>query len=810
MRVIRLILLITILIFAVNVVEAKTYIVNFDYIGGVEVKTDSPFPPAPKAWRDTEGSVDGQDNWKPINYGDPHIDGETAYTQSEIDAIERLDGNYVEQSASVGALGGDEYAVHHFRFSVATAASYMRIGAYLTDQNDGVEMYIWNWNTGDWEQVGTRQYPDGYIWFNFTCSSQTECAPYINSSTGQVDVVYISGAEGAGDDAYIRVDYVEAYVIVPDSAVHSACLKYKYGTLRDWDGIFDDDQFSITFRVEDKSGNGISNYPGFIRLIWDSSYSDFAANWSNSSGYLTTAGKPIHGRVSDKWRVTFKGVIKDVMTNGVAYQYDSSCSDPIAVENVAITPGSYDIVLVGRYWDNTGGDWAVFRWVADPEDVEHVNKSGYDIPAAQKFRTWDLLYWKLGVPDPNHDDDGLTEGVYGTSNDVDYETQPACIGPDSSPDDPRYCGYYICQDDGRCCYNDADKDHDCSLYLSGYRFGPIIEINAPDHALGVVVANTISLCENINTIADLMAQPYDAHEGGGEGHEITCRVLGGNMSTITSEYAFHEGYVVAILRIFYPDPHEGFGLPGFIGLMPDSEHVVGVVLGHRYGIHPFVSLVTSMPSSEIPVYDDHTNTTAKSIWESQEFYRKWVYYLLRNTAYSIKVTAEELWNWDKRYPNSGEDNIVLANLALNDLFLDLLPFLDEVLWTIQVTGNNSINTFIITTFTNLYGNARIVSQIVSNSTLLSEFENVVGTAIENLPKILGPPDGSTGLNYLLKYRAQIPYSDRENFTAKIMELSNNAESLLISVLKNLPPMENSTDPYYPGWNYGDWVADGHT
>lgn len=792
-RVVRLILLITILIFAVNVVEAKTYVENFYKVGGVDVTPDSPFP---KAY--------GHDNNGGAPNSAPPLPADYSATQDDIDKLESVD--------DAGTTLGDN-ETHCFDFQVALTATQVEVKwrGMAQDDNDKVELYIYNFTAGDWDLFGSIT-GNTWQWIN---ASLTNPSDYISDSTwsegaGWLYVIAVGVRSALDSDATPTTDYIEINATVPDSSVKTACVEYISGAPRDWDGIFDDDTLSILARVTDDTGNPISNYTAYIKAEWQDGSGDFGGNWTNATGYANLIGKPIDGGVTDKWRVTFKVAIEDIMTNGTAYQAGATCGESRAfANNTAITPGSYDIVLVGRRWDNTGGDWVVFRWVADPEDVEHVNKGGYDIPAAQKFRNWDLLYWKLGVPDPNHDNDSKTEGVYGNTNDVDAETQPACIGPDSSPDDPRYCGYYICQDDGRCCYNDIDKDHDCSLHLTGYRFGPIMEINAPDHAIGVVVDNTIDTCDNLDTIADILAQPYDAHEGGGEGHEIKCEIIDVGVDTITTEYAFHEGYDVAGIVIFDEDPHEGFGLPGLIALMPDSKHVVGLAVGHRYGIHPFISLVTSMPSSEIPEYDNSSNTTAKSIWESQEFYRKWIYYLLRNTAYSIKVTAEELSNWDKRYPSSGEDNIVQANLALNELLLDYIPYLNTTLWTIQVTGNNTVNTFIATTFTTLYGLARIVNQTVSNSTLLSELENVVGTAIENLPSILGPPDGSTGLNYLLKYRAQIPYSERESFAAKTMELLNSAESLVIILLKHLPLMENSTDPSFPGWNYGDWVADGH-
>ncbi|MET1124668.1 MAG: hypothetical protein ABWW66_05325 [Archaeoglobaceae archaeon] len=722
--------------------------------------------------------------------------GATEFTDADYGQIAYLDGSYYYY--------GDA-ETHYFIFRIpAGSSAEVHWYGHANDGNDYVYLYAFNWTSSGWEQLGSF-YGNSWGWINATLSDD-----HI-SGNGYVHLAFVGYRSSSADDAAeFPTDYVE--LVVDVTQFTPVCVDVLSSSVRNWDGIFDTDSVSVTARAT-LSGSTVEWYDNFsLEAEWQEGSANIPlSSFSVSQQNATLSGRPVDGGVTDRWRVKFAVSAGYAIVNGVAYGPDASCGREVFAENVAVTPDSYDILLVGRRWDNTGEDWVVFRWVADPEDVEHVSKDGYDVPVAQRFRNWDLLFWKIGVPDPNHDNDGLTEGVYGTSNDVNYESYPACIGPDRSPSDPRYCGYYICQEDGRCCYNDVDKDHNCSLHLSGYRFGPLIEINAPDHAIGVVVANTIDICANLETIPDILAQPYDAHEGGGEGNEIHCEVLDVGMDTITTELAFKQGYnILGLLWIFDADPHEGFGLPGFVGLMADREHVVGLVLGHRFGIHPFVALVTTMPRSEIPSFDDHTNTTAKEIWQSSEFYAKWIYYILRNTAYIVKVTAEELANWDKRYPPSGEDNILLANRVLNDLFLDLLPYLKEVLWTIRVTGNNTINTFIITTYTQLHGLFRMIDTIRSDVTLRSEFENVVATFFASVPGIFGPPDGSTGLSYLLKHRGSLTYDEKLSFAQKLFEMADTGLDLLIAVMKNLPLMEVRADPYFPGWNYGDWVAHGHT
>jgi len=379
-----LILLITLLSFggSVNIVKAKTYIVNFDYIGGVEVKTDSPFPPAPKAMTYT-----GTNN--PIG----STTGYTYVDQTYIDNIEAQDDTSETLSYSrhtdselFSSCRADAYVSHRYMFSVAKSAT-ITLNVYIPSitnggGDNGLEAYIYITDSGN-------NILDGPYSINVGSQTSIPVSTSYVSSNGELYVTIVAHSWDTADwnvycsttaEVSVSVDYIEVVAEVPDSSVQSACLNKESSRLRDWDGIFDDDTFSVIFRVTESSGTPIANYPGFIRLTWDSGRSDFAANWSDSYGYLTLSGKPIHGSLSDKWRVDFTGVIKDVMINGVAYRYDSSCSDPIAAENVAITPGSYDITLVGRYWDAGGGDWVRIRWIAEQEDVSHVTIGGYDIP----------------------------------------------------------------------------------------------------------------------------------------------------------------------------------------------------------------------------------------------------------------------------------------------------------------------------------------------------------------------------------------------------------------------------------------------
>jgi len=797
-RPVTLIFLFTLLIFAVTEVEAKTYVENFYQVGGVDVTTVSPFPKGWKnsgdLWADDNIGWDSPSNSINAGMGSP-------YSQSDIDAVEKLDGNY-SRSTVTDYVYNEGYAVHEFKFSVATTAVHMEINAYVRDEDDGIQAYIWNFAAGSWELYANYANIDlDWMWINFSTDSPSN---YISNS-GEVYVLFQSRARAglwSSDTANVDVDYIEAVAVVPDSQVKKVCAHFISGAPRNWDGIFDDDILTFTGSVIDTDSNPVPNYPIVSVGFWEGGYGIMVYSYTNSSGYATLTGRPINGGITDKWRVNLGvAVLGDVMANGNAYQIDPSCSVDYGAYNVAVTPGSYDITLIGRYWDVGGGDWVRMRWIAEPGDVDPVSVNGHNIPVAQHFHHWDLMIWKMGVVDPNNDDNGQTEGVNGNTNDVDAETQPACIGPDTGA----YCGGYICQEDGECCYLDGEGTHDCGKYLSGYRFGPLIQFNAPDHVLGVIVSRTIEMCVQYSTIPDIMLQPYSRHEGP---DALPCTVhlisLYYTLGTVSTEEAFRDGYIIInIIKIFDKDPHSGLGLPGFIGLAADNEHVVGIVLGHRYGIHPFVSVVTSMPPGSYP------SDTDVSGW--QNFYPTWIYYLLRNLAYNIKVMAEELVNWDKRYPNpddpqnpTNEDNIVFANIAFNKFLLDFLPYLKETLWIMEVSQNNTINTFIIATYTQIYDIARIVKYIVGNSTLRAEFGNVVGTMLNELGNIIGPPNGTTGLNYLLNYRVYIPETEKLTFNIEFMKVLDQITSLLVKIMKNLPGMELPQD--YPWWGYGNLIS----
>ncbi len=823
MRLVKLILLLTVLSFAVvNVVEAKTYVENFYQVGGIDVTTASPFP---KAWTYT-----GTTN--PVGSS---TTGYTSVDQTYIDNVEAQDSVSATLSYSYTDSGAfrscraDVYVSHRYMFSVVkdNNNTTITLNVYIPSitnggGDDGLEAYIYITDSGN--NILAGPYP-------INVGSQTSIPVSTNyvSSNGELYVTIMAHSwdtTGWGitcsvtADVSVSVDYIEVVAIVPDDKVKTACAHFISGAPRDWDGIFDDDTLTFVGRVTDTSGSPIPNYPIVSGGVWTGGYGIMATGYTNSTGYATLTARPIDGGITDKWRVNFAvAILGDVMVNGNAYQIGPSCYVDYGAYNVAVTPGSYDFTLIGRYWDPGGGDWVRIRWIAEPGDVDPVNIGGYNIPVAQHFDDWDFLLWKMGVVDPNNDDNGQTEGVNGNTNDMNSAAYPACVGPDTSP----YCpGMDSCRNgrsinvllignigsypDG-CCLRErggTTNAHDCGTYMSGYRFGPLLEFNLPDHALGEPGKSAMFICQEYNTLSGMLRMTtYSGHEGCGGGNcRIHCTaclwsVISIGQSPGATEYLAMNGYTYLGTTIIRAWPNGGLGTLSFIGLAADNQHIVGLVIGHRWGIHPFVALVTSMPSGTYPADTDVAG------WQS--FYPTWIYYLLRNVAYNIKVMGEELWHWKDRYPPSGEDNIILANTAFNKLLLDFMPYLNETLWILQASGNNTIHPFIVATFTQLYDNARIVKYILTNSSLRSEFGDVVGTALTYLPNMTGPVDGTTGLNYFLYYRTQMPDTEKKSVNFELMKLLDQILSFIITTLKHIPIMEY--DPNAPGWNFGNWISD---
>jgi len=136
-----------------------------------------------KAWKDTEGDVAGP-SWKPINYGAPIIDKEKMLDSADLQKLSEADGNYVEQCVKAYA-GNPNYATIHLRFNVQSSANIMLT---VADQNDGLEIYAWNYNTNDWQKVYDRIYPSGFTTLRLSLGSE-----FVNNR--KADLVLISEAK---------------------------------------------------------------------------------------------------------------------------------------------------------------------------------------------------------------------------------------------------------------------------------------------------------------------------------------------------------------------------------------------------------------------------------------------------------------------------------------------------------------------------------------------------------------------------------------------------------------------------------------
>ncbi len=764
MRLILLIAFLVLSISTISTVRGITYKENFDKLGGmVEVTADSPFP---KAWK-SSGDLwsDGEDDWdSPSNSHTAGMGGE--YSQNDIDAVEALDGTCSESSVSTSTIffiSDEKYAVQEFMFTASLDSTHLEVNAYVTDEDDGLQAYIWNFATSSWELYANYSYDIGWVWVNFSTDSPQD---YISNS-GEVYVLFQSRAyvEWIGSDtAKVRVDYIELVASVPNSSVTDVCINVVSTNLRDWGGVFDSDSVNAVVSINPR----VENYPVAIKGVWDEGYGYFAASFTDSSGNASLSGKPGDAEITDKWRVSFYAAIPSVMVNGKAY---SGCGNRVIAQNVAVMPGSYTIELVGRFYYSGGADWVRVVWYADESSVQKP----YDIPAVQKFTSGraSVTIWKYGLDDYCADPNCDTEGIYGSYDDADWNG--ACIAFGSTTP---YCD----RDPHNACYREpGESGHDC-VYFSGYRVGPFIELNVPDHALGWLARFVINW--GWGSLESFMRSTYyDQHEGpyGVVNRNAKCGKL--NPST---EYSFTHG-VLGIGK----DLKGGLGVVGFIGMMADSKHTFGIMFGHRYGVHPFIAVVSTVPSYP----------STKEGWEN--YREEWLGYFLSNFEYVLKKTGEELSVWNHRYPGS---DAVELNRAFNDFLVDFIPYFKATLWIMVNSGKSVLHPFIVGVYVMAKDLADTALLMLSNPSLKGELEDAVSTALLQLPNITGPPDASTGFNYLLSKRAELPYSERREFAHRAMELVDQTLEWVIAVMKEIPQMEYTNTRDSPGWEW-DWIAD---
>jgi len=729
-----IILALALLIQISHIADAKTYTVNFSSIGGLEVTPDSPHP---KAWhRDT----------RDLPSNPYYTSDRTPFTQADIDLIESPD-------SSGFSSGGQD--THHFYFSIPQNANVVvRWRGHAQEDGDYVTLYYWDGSS--WQKLEETT-SGSWTWISgsFTASCEAH--------------ILAVGHDGSLEYTHPTSDYVEIEVSVANPLPVSV-VKAE-GNPRNYDGFFDTDTITLYAKVV-SNGNPVPDYPVKFYAEFDSQRIFLGGAWTNSSGIAKLSFIPKNVGLSDKLRVNFVAKIEDVMTNCNAYT--TTTNRAILAENVAITPGSYDITLVGRMYYSGGADWVRVNWYVDENSV----LKPYPIPVVQKFtgNRASVTIWKYGLDDYCTDPNCHREGIYGNFDDADWDG--ACIAVGSTTP---MCG----RDVGGACYGDPDGPlkgrHDCT-YFSGYRVGPFVQMNIPDHALGFLAAMVIQLFGGGELDDFMRATHYDQHEGP---YGVLVSNAGCGALNPSTEQALTHG----ALGLF-ADPKGGLGVVGFVGLIADNEHAIGIMMGHRYGIHPFTAIVTTVPNYP----------SDEAGWRN--YMDTWLYYLLNNAVYIAKTTGEELAAWSLRYPT--QSDVVNLNRAFNDFITDFLPYMHEVLWLVVNCGKTVNHPFIISTFVQFKDNFEIVHRIMLNSTLNNALGNLISEVLLQLPNVVGPPDASTGINYLLNHRQYLSYSEREIFGYRMLQLLDQLTEVVVTLLKEIPLMEQSSRDN-PGWDF-NWIA----
>ncbi|MEM2346407.1 MAG: hypothetical protein QXN49_07590 [Archaeoglobaceae archaeon] len=746
-------------------------------------------------------------------------------------AREFSDTNYQQISYFDGSMASPGYETHYFIFKlpVDAATDQVTVNWYgqAQDGNDLVEFYAFNFDSNSWSGVLTS-ITGGPAWINYTFTNPD---PYI-SANGYIHLAFVGDPEGLFDgDGTPSTDYIELIVTVGDSYVQTACVQIVSENIRDWDGFLDSSNIQLIARATTTGGSIIPWYYNFsLKAEWSylgSGSAYFGWGLADSAGNALVSGTPASAGVTDKLRVTLKVAVRDAIVNGIPYAGGAACSESSFSNNTAITPSYYNLTLVGRYYDNNGIDWVLINWRTRPANVNPVVKDGYPLPVTAMFGTysWELYMWKIGANNAsgnlNFDNDNQVEGVNGNVNEVNSAMYPAYY----APDDVSYAN--SCRDSRQpvtggptypagCCLRErygSVSAGNCGNWMSGYRLSTLIEFNAPAHNLGEPGKSAMYMCEQYSSLSGMLSTtPYTGHEGDGTSSgRIVCTGCGlWSVVTLTespgsTEYLFRNNYNLCLLgslityRMTNAHPNGGLGTIIFIGLIPDNNHVTGIMVGHRFGIHPFVAIVTSMPSGTYPALTPYTN------W-NLSFMQIWIYYLIQNLAYGLMVTADEWMNMHLRYPVSGEDNIASVNRVLTDAMRDLFLALDETLWLMEASRNNTLKPFILGNVAQLNDTKQILTLIRNNATLRTEFVNLIGLAFYRLPDIVGPPDASTGLNYLLKWRVDgLSYTEKRDISNIFYDLLDTLLSLIIAVMRHLPMLEYFNTTSSPGWNF-NWIS----
>ncbi|MCS7143564.1 MAG: hypothetical protein NZ879_00910 [Archaeoglobaceae archaeon] len=727
---------------------------------------------------------------------------------------------------------------------------------------------VFNWSTSTWVNMtsstgtGVRS---GVGWFNITISDPG----YVNATTGElryrifVDAYDCYGREedqqamcGSLARAELYVDYIELVQDVPDAVLQPVCVYNITSTFPPiWSDLWHNDTVSFVVEARNATGSLVPFFPVRLHTIDEYGVEQFVG-----VGITNSTGRTTFFRITggEGYRMNFSKIEAwdGWMINNSVYVRNTTCGNqsitppPDRGRNIALVPAKYVLNLIGRMYYPGGVDWARFVWYIDDPSVQRHRS----ISISQKFinHTASFSIWKFGF-DYNCTDNRTPCDREGIFNLTTPPWNPACIviGQTNRTLTP-FCNRPpvgltpLRADVSLCllsivnigvtvggvisapnCYIDRDQygnpvgAHRCGLFY-GYRVGPLMMMAIPDNALGYTAQLAIA---QYGSLSAFMSQTnYSQHEGPGN-LSLSSRSLTicGFTSTQDAFSPPHTEYVFsypiqAPIRVstpfgtatgyatLQPDRRGGLGLIGFLGLYGDQNHIVGVILGHRFGVHPFLAIVQTVP--EYP-------TTAAG-WTGYE--HRWLYYLYENLRFIAEAQGKEMSIWNWRYPNAtAQANLVRA---FEDLIVEFTPFLKVTLDLMVSAPRTLVYPFVVTTFLQLGDFGYLMKVSYTNTTIFDKAVEAAEALMRNLGNILGPPPPNCpvnatwndpnayrcyGLNFIWMGSRLLTYAERELFAYRLVELFSTLIDLQIEVFKALPELNNTTAPWaYPRWDY-NWI-----
>jgi hypothetical protein len=858
----RLALTLFVLILSLNVADAVVFTQNFR---GVTI--DFPYPTGQEAtctnsdycMRDGENVV--WDSFQPTDLLFlESLDGRSLTTSSTDTDCDSANGNCASESWSGAA--------QYYYFNVDPNATSLNVNIYAKFAGRGsdyanfyieVQTDAGGW-TQLWSSTGTGERTVGYQWFNLSVpnipnhvrdNGDMVIRLRVDSDDRDTDsawVFFIPSPVVCGSWAYatIYVDYIEIRADVPNST--PVCVVFQSGTYpADWGDVVWNETVNLQFRVyEQGTSTNVPNFP--VKVYVEDEYGrelPVGVGVTGSSG--TTSFVRITSGEVYRANFTRAEVFDSWMANGKAYTKSATCGEDSLVppsgygKNIAIVPASYTLDLVGRMYYPGGIDWARFVFYVHDTSVERYR----NVPISQKFtnNSASISVWKYGL-DYQCTDNSVPcnkEGIYASDpgplwnpacvviGKRDYLVTPFC---DRTPTEivEQFIDVLWFSMETRipnpACYVDTDPygnpvgAHRCGLFY-GYRVGPLIQMAFPDNALGYTAQTAITSSYYGNLKAFMSNTQYNDHEGPGSINIPSMPVsVCGQAATVEGQPVVHSEYTftypitldisVTFLLTFsgtatiQPDTKGGLGLIGFLGLYGDQNHIVGLILGHRFGIHPFVALVQTVP--EYP--------TTQAGWQNYE--DRWLYYLFENLRFIAETWGREMSIWNYRYGSATDQ----ANLvrAFEDLIVEFTPFLKTTLDLMVAAPENLVYPFVVSTFLQLGDFGHLMKVSFANQTIFNKATEAAMALMTALPGILGPPPPACdlnntnwndpiayhcyGLNFIWAGSDLLSYKERELFAYRLMELFNTIVDLAIEIMKAIPQLEDPTS--VPRWNF-DWI-----